>query len=117
MLSDLRWTSASKSDDNGFNMTIRSVPIAVGTYQCGTLSGSLRPEIYLDSDRGGNFRALRAGSLVSGAACTITISSVTATAITGTYSATLMDNDLATVSGGDGTIGFSGSFTYARKAP
>lgn len=112
-----RWTSASKSDDNGFNMTIRNVPTAAGTYQCGTLAGSLRPEIYLDSDRGGNFRALRAGSLISGAACTITISSVTTTTITGTYSATLLDGDLATVSGGDATIGFAGAFTYARNAP
>jgi hypothetical protein len=112
-----RWSTVAKSDDNGFNLTLRNVPIAVGTYQCGTLSGSLRPEIYLDSDRGGNFRALRAGSLISGAACTITISSVTATGIVGTYSATLMDSDLAAVSGSDATIGFEGAFTYVRNAP
>jgi hypothetical protein len=112
----LRWSQASKSQDNGFNMTIRNVPTAVGVYQCGTLSGSLWPEIYLQSDRGGNFGTLRAGSLIPGASCTITISSVTSTRIIGTYSATLLDGDLAAVSGADATIGFQGSFTYVRNA-
>jgi hypothetical protein len=112
-----RWSDASKADDNGFNLTIDAIPMAVGTYQCGTLSGSLRPSVSLNSDRGGNFGATRANVLVPGAACTITITSVTATRIVGTYSATLIDGDLAAVSGGDATISFEGAFTYARNAP
>jgi hypothetical protein len=110
-----RWSSASIKDDNGFNLTIRNIPIAVGTYQCGTLAGSLRPEIYLDSDRGGNYRAISANVLIPDAACTIT--SVSSTQIVGSYSATLIDGNLAAVSAGDATISFEGAFTYARNAP
>lgn len=107
--------------NNGFDLRIFSVPRGTGTYLCGTgypgATTTIYPQVFLSTERVDGLTTGRTLSnvftLYPGASCSITVTRFDGTAVEGTYTATLVNSDLAgIVPGGDGTMTISGSFRW-----
>jgi hypothetical protein len=113
--------------DKGFNLNLRYLPKALGSYACGTaydvntgsvaVSNGIYPQAYLYTEQSIRFTAVKYQNstyvLKTGTSCTINITKLDSDVIEGTYTAVMSDEDAAAVlPDGDGKISISGSFRH-----
>ena len=117
-----RFRIASEASSNGnkgyfsndsLRMVWNDIPMVIGSYDCHEEVGGLRPSISLSTPANIPYSVTSGQSLIEGASCTLTVTSVDDGVVEGTYTATMVARNIAEVlPDNDGTISISGEFRY-----